>query len=285
MEALLRVTAPLLPLSTEEMWRGLTGGRSVHLENWPDSAAFSRDDELVRDMDAIRDAASTALSLRKAAGLRVRLPLARLTLAVQSPESVRHYADLLADELNVKQVDVVLADDATAAEFGLVKSITVNARELGPRVGKDVQRIIQAAKAGNWSMDSGRVLVDGTELLEGEYEISMVASAADSSSAVGLTATGFVLLDTEITSELAAEGLARDAVRHIQQARKDAGLDVSDRIELKLLADADSLVALKAHENFVAAETLAVEFTMSLGEGTFSVGDAGAIAIEIVKAG
>ncbi len=88
LEALLRVTAPLLPLSTEEMWRGLTGGRSVHLENWPDAAAFARDDQLVSDMDAIRDAASTALSLRKASGLRVRLPLAALTLAVESPESV-----------------------------------------------------------------------------------------------------------------------------------------------------------------------------------------------------
>jgi isoleucyl-tRNA synthetase len=285
MEALLRVTAPLLPLSTEEMWRGLTGGRSVHLENWPDSAEFLRDDELVRDMDAIRDAASTALSLRKAAGLRVRLPLASLTLAVQSPESVKQYADLLADELNVKRVDVVLADDATAAEFGLVKSITVNARELGPRVGKDVQRIIQAAKAGNWNLEAGKVFVDGTELLATEYEITMVASSADSSSAVGLTATGFVLLDTAITAELAAEGLARDAVRHIQQARKDADLDVSDRIKLSLTADAESLVALKIHEAFVAAETLAVDLNLSLGEGNLSVGDSGSIAIEIVKAG
>ena len=285
LEALLRLTAPLLPLSTEEMWRGLTGGRSVHLQSWPDSKAFTKDEELVRDMDAIRDAASTALSLRKAAGLRVRLPLASLTLAVQSPESVRQYADLLADELNVKRVDVVLADDKTAAEFGLVRSISVNARELGPRVGKDVQRIIQAAKAGNWQVDGSKVSVDGTELLDGEYEITMVAAEADSTSAVGLTATGFVLLNTQITPELAAEGLARDAVRHIQQARKDADLDVSDRIKLTLLADAESLTALKVHEGFIAAETLAVELSMSEGTGTFSVGDSGAIAIEIVKAG
>jgi isoleucyl-tRNA synthetase len=284
MEALLRVTAPLLPLSTEEMWRGLTGGRSVHLESWPESSEFPRNEELVRDMDAIRDAASTALSLRKAAGLRVRLPLASLTLAVESPATVREYADLLADELNVKQVNVVHADDRTAAEFGLVKSISVNARTLGPRVGKDVQRIIQASKAGDWSEVAGKVVVGGVELFEGEFEISMVASTAESTSAVGLTASGFVLIDTVVTAELEAEGLARDAVRHIQQARKDAGLDVSDRIHLSLLADEASIAALKAHEGFIAAETLAIELKLAVGAGDLGVGESGLIAIEIAKA-
>ena len=284
LEALLRVTAPLLPLSTEEMWRGLTGGRSVHLESWPESSEFPRNDELVRDMDAIRDAASTALSLRKAAGLRVRLPLASLTLAVESPATVREYADLLADELNVKQVNVVHADDKTAAEFGLVKSISVNARTLGPRVGKDVQRIIKASKAGDWSEVAGKVVVGGVELVEGEFEISMVASTAESTSAVGLTASGFVLIDTVVTAELEAEGLARDAVRHIQQARKDAGLDVSDRIHLSLFADETSVSALRTHEGFIAAETLALELKLAVGAGELGVGESGLIAIEIVKA-
>jgi isoleucyl-tRNA synthetase len=283
LEALLRVTAPLLPLSSEEMWRGLTGGRSVHLENWPAAASFPLDSELVRDMDAIRDAASTALSLRKSAGLRVRLPLASLTLAVESPESVRRYADLLADELNVKRVDVVLADDETATQFGLVKSLTVNARTLGPRVGKDVQRIIQASKAGNWQLVEGAVVVDGTELQEGEYEISMVSSGESAHSAVGLTETGFVLLDTEVTQELASEGLARDAVRHIQQARKDAGLDVSDRISLSLSADAGSIEALNTHSEFIASETLAIEVSITEGAGDFAVGDSGQIGIAIAK--
>ena len=285
LEALLRVTAPLLPLSTEEMWRGLTGGRSVHLESWPESSDFPRNDELVRDMDAIRDAASTALSLRKAAGLRVRLPLASLTLAVESPATVREYADLLADELNVKKVNVVHADDDTAAEFGLVKSISVNARTLGPRVGKDVQRIIQASKSGDWSEVAGKVVVGGTELLEGEFEISMVAATAGSTSAVGLTASGFVLIDTVVTAELEAEGLARDAVRHIQQARKDAGLDVSDRIHLSLVADEGSILALNAHEEFIASETLALELNITAGAGDLSVGESGLLSIEIVKAG
>jgi isoleucyl-tRNA synthetase len=285
LEGLLRIIAPLLPLAAEEMWRGLTSGRSVHLENWPDSALYPRDDELVRDMDAIRDAASVALSLRKAAGLRVRLPLASLTLAVESPEGVKQYAELLADELNVKAISVVTADAKTAAEFGLVKAIAVNARALGPRVGKDVQRIISAAKAGNWSDETGTVVVDGTELIEGEYEITMVAAEANSQSTVGLTATGFVLLNTEMSQELSDEGLARDAVRHVQQARKDAGLDVSDRILLTLGANQESLSALKAHQELIAAETLALSLVINeAAGGEFSVGEGGSMSIGIEKA-
>ena len=286
MEALLRVTAPLLPLSSEEMWRGLTNGRSVHLQNWPAAGAFPADDDLVRDMDAVREAASVALSLRKAAGLRVRLPLSSLTLAVESPETVAHYADLLADELNVKNVAVVRADEKTAAEFGLVKAITVNARTLGPRLGKDVQRVIQAAKAGNWTEQNGQVLVDGTELFEGEFEISMVAAAGQLTSAVGLTASGFVLINTEVSAELAAEGLARDAVRHIQQARKDAGLEVSDRIWLTLGADAKSVSALEAHRDFIASETLATKLMISQSDSPseLSIGDTGKLIIELEKA-
>jgi len=286
LEALMRVIAPLLPLAAEEMWRGLTAGRSVHLETWPAAATFPTDNDLVRDMDAIRDAASVALSLRKSAGLRVRLPLSSLTLAVEAPEGVKRYAELLADELNVKSVSVVKADAKTAAEFGLVKAITVNARALGPRVGKDVQRIIQAAKAGNWSEQAGKAVVDGTELFEGEYEIAMVAAAENSSSAVGLTATGFVLLNTEITTELSEEGLARDAVRHVQQARKDAGLDVSDRIVLTLSADSHSAAALTKHKDLIAAETLAVSLTIKdATAGEFSIGENGSMAIGIEKAG
>ena len=287
LETVLRVTAPLLPLASEEMWRGLTGGRSVHLESWPDAAEFNSDPGLVRDMDAIRDAASVALSLRKSAGLRVRLPLAELTLAVSSPETVAGYSDLLADELNVKRVNVVHADEETAKKFGLEKAISINARALGPRLGKDVQRVIAQSKQGNWSVTGDKVIVDGTELFEGEYEITMVASGEAAGSAVGLTATGFVLLNTQVTEELEAEGLARDAVRHIQQARKDADLDVSDRISLEVVCDQASVAALETHREFVASETLALEFKISAGDpsGELTVGQSGKIAISLHKVG
>ena len=285
LEAILRAVAPLLPLTAEEMWRGLTNGRSVHLEYWPDSAEFPRDLDLVSDMDAIREAASVALSLRKAAGLRVRLPLAELTIASNS-DQLANYVDLIADELNVKKVSVVPANESVAAKFGLSKSLTVNARTLGPRVGGDVQRIIREAKAGNWVVTAGIVVVDGTELIAGEFELSMTAAAVSEDFRVGITSGGFVLLDTKVTQELEREGCARDAIRQIQQARKDAGLDVSDRISLRLTADAESFAALDEHRDLISAEVLALELSIQAGtvEGV-QIGESGSLGIELSKVG
>jgi isoleucyl-tRNA synthetase len=283
LEAVFRVTAPLLPLTSEEMWRGLTGGRSVHLESWPETAEFPTDERLVADMDAIREAASVALSLRKAAGLRVRLPLQELIIASPNSETIGAYGDLIADELNVKQVTVVTASESVATEFGLEKALTVNARALGPRVGGDVQRIIREAKSGNWELIDNQVVVDGTALVEGEYELTMVASGDSSASKVGITSNGFVLLNTQMTPELEAEGLARDAIRHIQQARKDAGFDVSDRISLELFADDSSIIALQAHSELIGSETLATSLVIAEGSGDLSVGNDGLMKIELAR--
>ena len=285
LEAVLRAVAPLLPLTAEEMWRGLTGGRSVHLEFWPDAEEFPLDSDLVSDMDAIREAASVALSLRKAAGLRVRLPLAELTIASNSTK-LSGYADLIADELNVKKVSVVPATEEVASRFGLTKSLSINARVLGPRVGGEVQRIIREAKAGNWSSVGATVVVDGTELIDGEYELSMTAAAISDDFRVGITSTGFVLLDTKVTPELEREGTARDAIRHIQQARKDAGLDVSDRIKLSLIADKESLVALEEHRELIAAEVLAQSLEIRVGDvAGVQIGEHGSVGIELSKIG
>ena len=284
LEAVLRAAAPLLPIVTEEMWRGLTGGRSVHLESWPEAEEFPSDRDLVRDMDSIREAASVALSLRKAAQLRVRLPLANLTIATDQPETLANYADLIADELNVKQVQVVLASDEVAQQFGISRSLSVNARTLGPRIGKDVQQVIQQAKAGDWTLVGDQVQVGQFLLEPGEFELTMVASSSDKSG-VGITSSGFVLLDLQVTEELEREGIARDAVRHIQQARKDADLNVSDRIRLSLSADAGSASALEEHREFISQETLATELQISTADvnSDLTVGETGRIAIQLEK--
>ena len=104
LEVTCRVAAPLLPLTTEKIWQGLTGGRSVHLADWPSAGDLPHDDELVAAMDRVRQVASAALSLRKANGLRVRLPLGTLTVAATDTRSLAPFTDILRDEVNVKQV-------------------------------------------------------------------------------------------------------------------------------------------------------------------------------------
>ena len=280
LETLSRVMAPFAPLTSEEIWRGLTGERSVHLTDWPSASDFPADRELVASMDAIRDVASAALSLRKARGLRVRLPLASLTAATSDATSLAPFADLLADEVNVK--DVVFTADVAAYSQQV---LTVVPRALGPRVGKQVQQVIKAVKAGEWELVDGAPVAAGVALQEGEYELKLVAS--DLASTAPLPAgAGVVVLDTLVTPELAAEGLARDVIRVVQQARRDAGLDVSDRIALTVSGSGAVVAAVEAHRDFVAAETLATSLSFADDAGGLAgeVGEGESVTVAVARA-
>jgi len=283
LETLCRMAAPLLPLVAEEVWKGLTGGRSVHLEDWPDASAFPSDPALVAAMDRVREVASSGLALRKAQKLRVRLPLARITVVADADADLSAFAHILADELNVKHVDLQQLRESSLGDFGIERRLTVNARALGPRLGKDVQRVIRAAKAGEWVQHGATVLVDGTPLEEGEFEL--VLASADPAAAVAfLTGGGFVVLDTAVTPDLEAEGLARDVIRVVQQARKDAGLDVSDRIALTVVGDPAAVDAVAAHRDLIAGETLATTLDVRAGEnGATAVGSGSAVTIELER--
>ena len=234
-----KVAAPLLPLVTEEIYRGLTDARSVHLCDWPAADGLPDDRDLVADMDRVRAACSAALALREEHRLRVRLPLATLTIAGAGAERLRPYFDLVRDEVNVKSV-------ATAAEIEAFASFELkpNARVLGPRVGKEMKAILAAARSGDWRQDGDGVVVGEHRLEPAEYALRLVPKDG----AEGLAIEGLpghdavVVLDTRTSPELELEGRVRDLVRLVQSARKDAGLDVSDRIVLRAEAPIRALV-------------------------------------------
>ena len=303
LETVTRVAAPLIPLVGEEIWRGLTGGRSVHLEDWPDAASFPVDDTLVSAMDRVREIASAGLALRKARGLRVRLPLARLTIVSNETTGLAPFGDILSEELNVKAVEFETLDTGSLDQHGIARRLTVNARALGPRLGKQVQQVIQAAKAGDWTVTDDVVTVGGTRLEPGEFDLEL--EAADVASAIAfLGGDGFVILDTATTPELEAEGLARDVIRAIQDTRKAAGLEVSDRIQLAVTgSDAGDIDALTLFAETIAGETLAVAWVFELSADpalTATLGSAagqraelaagqyanrGSLVIDVVKSG
>ncbi|MBB2924993.1 isoleucine--tRNA ligase [Cellulomonas cellasea] len=282
LETLTRVMAPLAPLVSEEVWRGLTGGRSVHLTDWPslvqgsvDDLALPADDALVAAVDRVRAIVSTALGLRKAHSLRVRQPLRELRVALADPSAVEPFADLVGAELNVKGVTLLSLDDAAATDVGVETRLSVNARAAGPRLGRGVQDVIRAAKAGDWEQTpDGDVVVrtagGDVTLAGGEYELATVVAAggAGDLAAAVLPGGGFVVLDLALDDELRAEGYARDAVRAVQDARKAAGLQVSDRIVLELDVPAEGLTAIETHREFLATETLATEIVVTPGGGT-----------------
>ena len=289
LEAITRVAAPMLPLVTEEIWRGLTGGRSVHLENWPNSALFPQDAPLVAAMDSVRSISSVSLSLRKGAQLRVRLPLAKLTVVAPEVSHLEQFVDIIRDELNVKSVLLEELKIDSASNFGVVKRLTVNARAAGPRIGKSVQQAIAAAKAGLWSDTAGTVVAGDIALEPGEYSIDLVAdeAASGSTNLIGILPTGgFVLLDALVTDELAAEGVARDLIRQVQQARKDADLDVSDRISLTVSAPSEVLAAAEAHRELLCSETLTLQLQLTEDNNLKSetvVGDDLPVSIAVAK--
>jgi isoleucyl-tRNA synthetase len=285
LEVACRVAAPLLPLTTEVIWRGLTGGRSVHLTDWPTGDELPRDAELVAGMDRVRQVASTALSLRKASKLRVRLPLTRLTVAAADAALLEPFADILADEVNVREV--VLSTEVR--RYGRFE-LTVNARACGPRLGDDTQRVIRAVKAGEWHQDAdGTVTAAGIELLPGEYSERLVPAEARDGVSLATAAlpgsSGLVVLDTEVTPELVVEGLAKDVVRLVQQARREAGLDVSDRVTVTLEAPDEVLDAVRAHQGFLAGEVLADSVSYGpVAEATLVGSVAGGASVGILVA-
>jgi isoleucyl-tRNA synthetase len=235
----------------------------VHLTDWPVADDLPAEPHLVASMGRVRVVVSTALALRKAGGLRVRQPLPAVTVVVDGAADLAHLADLVAEEVNVAEVRLLDLADVGESDFGITRRLVVNARAAGPRLGKDVQQAIRGARSGEWSTaDDGTVVAGGVALVPGEFEVQTVvgegASADGGSRAVGvLPGGGFVVLDTQVTPELAAAGLAADVVRVVQQARRDAGLDLSSRIRLTVTGEGPVWEAVVAHQHLLMTETLA----------------------------
>ena len=300
LETFMRVLAPLAPMEAEAVWRGLTGGESVHLADWPflkdkltgettELGAVLQDDAaLVAAMEKVREVVSGTLSMRKAKQIRVRQPLAKLTVVVEDPQAVAAYADILKSELNVKDVEFCTLEDAGSQGLKIVNELRVNARVAGKRLRKDVQFAIKASKSGAWHVNADGAPVCETPngeiaLEEGEYElINRVeeenAHEAANSVSAALPTGGFVILDTELNDDLLAEGYARDVIRAVQEARKAAGLEISDRITLKLTVPAGDVAKIEQFKDLVANDTSADSVSVEAGaEGS-------ELAVEVAKA-
>ncbi|MGK2881437.1 MAG: isoleucine--tRNA ligase [Mycobacterium sp.] len=277
LEVTSRLAAPLLPLTTEVIWRGVTAQRSVHLTDWPSADELPRDSELVAAMDQVREVCSSASSLRKAKKLRVRLPLPKLTVAVDNPDALAAFTDLVADELNVKAVE--LTDDIAA--FGRFE-LAVNARVAGPRIGKDVQAAIKAVKSGDGVVNPDGTLTAGpATLLPEEYTSKLVAAEPQWTAALP-DGSGLVVLDGVVTPELEAEGWAKDRIRELQELRKSTGLEVSDRISVTMAVPENYLEWAQTHQGLIAGEILATTFDFGDPVDGVEIGDG--VRVSIVKA-
>jgi isoleucyl-tRNA synthetase len=256
---LCRTMAPFLPHLTEHIHRALTG-ESVHLQGWPDANAFQADQALVERMDLARAVCSAAASIRTAKNLRNRLPLRKLTVAHPRHAILKPLAEVIADEANVKSV----AFSDAPRQFG-AEVLVVNPRVVGKRLGKAMQAVLAEARAGEWTkLPDGAIEVAGNRIEAAEYELRFKArEGLDAASFDGNA--GVVVLDTAVDAALEREGLARDFIRLVQVARKDAGFNVADRIRISVVAGEAGWAAIAAHLDPVKQETLAVAVERASG--------------------
>lgn len=266
LETLTRVTAPWLPMASEVIWRGLTGERSVHLADFPKAEDFPADADLVRAMDEIRGVCSATSSVRKAHKLRNRLPLPQVTVALPDSQRLEPFTSIIRDEVNVKNV-VLTSDVDAVGRFDVV----VNAKVAGPRLGKDVQRVIKAVKSGNYERSGDVVVADGIELKADEFTERLVAADPESTAQID-GVDGLVVLDMTVDEALEAEGWAADVIRGLQDARKASNFEVSDRITVELFVPEEKKEWADRHSALIAGEVLATAFTVTVGgEGAHKV--------------
>jgi isoleucyl-tRNA synthetase len=258
LRVLCQVAAPLLPLVTEAVFRGLTGERSVHLTDWPAGDALPADPALVADMDLVREVASAGHSVRKANDRRTRLPLASLTVAAPDARRLEPFVGLIADEVNVQ--DVRLTENVDEAGELI---LAVDPSVVGPRLGADTQKVLAAARQGNWArLSEDEVEVAGVTLGPGEFAVRL--RPRDEVASRSLPGNrGVVTLDLEVTRALARLGLARDVIRTVQIARRDAGLHLADHIRLVLDLDRAAGEAVESHRRYLMEQTLADELELA----------------------
>jgi isoleucyl-tRNA synthetase len=262
-----KLLAPAMPFLAEELYQNLirpvddTAPESVHLARWPEVLPEMIDESLNRDMALVMRLVSLGHSARQKANRRVRQPLAEAAFSVGNAserKAVESYADLFTDELNVKQVR--LLDTATEAISHTVKPLP---RQLGQKYGNKFPAIQKAIMAMN-AEDAAHTLLDGRSLnvqvhndsydiLPEEVEVKALAKEGFAVAEEGAYVAALV---TDLTPELVQEGLAREFVRRVQDLRKSAELDVSDRIELYVDASPGLKSAIEAHREYITTETL-----------------------------
>ena len=255
---LCRALAPFAPFISDYIYRNLTGAESVHLQSFPDATNY--DKQIVDDMRRVQLVVSVGKQLREQYKLRNRLPLNKLVVA---GADLSEYGDIIRDELNVKSVEFTDNYDNVADAF--VYLITP---KIGARLGGALKQIIPAVKQGNYEIRDGRLYVCEYELNSDEFEKRLTVRDGVTGAALPDN-TAVVVLDTEINSELVAEGLANDALRFIQDSRKAAGLDVSDRINLEYSADPALAAAIEQHRTRIMRDALIKNMSQN-GAGVYN---------------
>lgn len=244
-----KILAPICPFLAEKMYQDLGGGESVHLEVFPFPQTKWINESIEHKVNLSREVVSLAAGIRARQKIKLRQPLKKLQFL--TTQDVQLDLDIIREEANVKEVEILKSVKGIAQ-----KIVRVNAKLVGPRLGKKVQMLIKAGKSGNFEMlDDGRVKIEDEVLESYEFEIGFVCEEGVEADA---TPNVVVILNTDISHDLEVEGFAREIIRAVQDLRKTRGFEVSDHITLRY--QTPSKLLKEAFEIFgkeMAKETLA----------------------------
>ena len=259
-----RVVGPVMPFLAEHLWQRLVAEpcdgapESIFLAGWPEPLTALRDEALVAEVADARQAIELGRAARQAAGVKLRQPLRRVVVFAPDPgrrEAIARQVEEVAGELNVKEVELAV-DPSGVATLRATPRLDL----VGPRVGADLPDLRRRLAAGDFDVDGGRLRAGPFELVAGEYALEYVARDGY---AVAQDADLVVAVDTRIDAALELEGRALDVIHAIQRLRKEAGLEITDRI---LIAHDDEAVFAE-HGDRIARETLAVGVERRAGQG------------------
>lgn len=272
-----KLASPFIPFLSEEIYQALNNStqkekyESVHLAFFPE--VVYREIELEERMDIAQRVVYLARSMRAKSNLKVRQPLKKLMVAIpsESRSVLTQMKDVILDEINLKEL-VILDNDSEIVK----KTAKPNFKSIGPKYGKIVNKVAASIREISSSqikmLEKGENIsidVDGENIFIAPEDAEIISSNIEGwlvESEEGITAA----LDTELTDELIAEGLAREFVNRIQNMRKDAGFDVTDRIKISFRSDEKLIDAIKKFEEYIASETLAEELKENNGATGFS---------------
>ena len=280
---LLNVTkalSPLIPLIAEEIYTKLTKLKSVHLSDWPSIELFPNDKEFLKKMDIVREISSAGLAIRKSNNIRVRQPLHELTIVGDNSEWIKDFENYITDEVNIKRIKITDSSDS------LYKNkIKINLRKLGPKLGKDVGKFMQAANNDEWIMNENKsiTILDKT-FLEDEYILEKESLPGTETRDID-SGNIIVSLNINIDEKLEIEGIARDILRAVQNKRKDMDLDISDMITINIFGESKINKSVEFYKEYIATNSLAKDITFKDNDQSekIKISDNNEIFLYIIK--
>jgi isoleucyl-tRNA synthetase len=271
-----RLMAPFVPFLAEEVYQNLVKSLdpdapvSVHMCEWPEVNESYDNAELLYEIDVVQKVVGLARAARSQSGVRTRQPLSRLLVRTPNDKAARalkDHQDQVLEELNVKSLEFI------ARDAGLVKyRIKPNLPRIGKRYGKLVPQVRKALDEADGAAIAGSVargekfeiIVQGEVISLGEEDVLIETSSAEGY-ACGEDGGYLTALDTSLNDELILEGVARELIRTVQEARKQAGLEVSDRILLGVSGSSGVEAALAKYRDYLMTETLATDWLTGQG--------------------